>query len=145
MQVTHMCIPDFRDIAQNPTCLPYTVYTPLSRVQVVEMWTLKKINSFWTGCHFKNICPVHHCGCRGQKWGNWVGFEKINFTVIQLCFNEYIFKIRSLLFLKKNRNCEFRPHEGFDLIMTNKQIMSHSYTNTSNDVLRSTVNMKMMC
>ena len=80
MQVTHRCIPDFRDIAQNPTCLPYT---PLSWVQGVEMWTPKKLNSFWIGCHFKNICS-----CWGQKWGNWVWFIKINFTVIQLCFNE---------------------------------------------------------
>ena len=54
MQVTHMCIPDFRDIAQNPTCLPYT---PLSWVQVVEMWTPKKINTFWIGYHLKNISP----------------------------------------------------------------------------------------
>ena len=61
MQVTHMCIPDFRDIAQNPTRLPNT---PL---QVVEMWTSKTINSYWIGCHFKNICPVHHCGCCGQR------------------------------------------------------------------------------
>ena len=37
------------------------------------------------------------------------------------------YNIQSLIFLKKNRNREFRPHKGFDPIMTNKQIMSHSY------------------
>ena len=64
IQVTHRCIPDFWDIAQNPTCLPYT---PLSWVQGVEMWTPQKLNSFWIGCRFKNICPVNYCGCWVQK------------------------------------------------------------------------------